>query len=489
MPSGFHGCNDQRTGVVMTTKPSILIVEDEFFIAHDMRKVLEKYGYGNITISSSGEECLRIVAGEKPDLILMDIKLGSGMDGIETSQFIMKDYHIPVIFLTAHSDESTLQKAKHTAPYGYIVKPINKRELYSSIEMALFKHNIDLKLKESEQKYRILFEQSRDPICIVSQSGYIADVNKAVEDLFRFDKEDISGMSVSVLFQEPAVYNDMMRHIESEGFVIDYDAVMITKDMIARECQITASKYILDFEQKQWCQMIIRDITDKKQTLGELMKSRQELSNLSDHLQMLREEERKNIAREIHDVLGQYLTAMKIDFIKIMKMLNPQKKEILDRKDTILNLMDCASDAVSKISTELRPGIIDDLGLCAACEWQVKEFEKRTGIICMFESEPPDFDMETKNALAMFRIFQESLTNIVRHSGATQVMISLTADDNNVLLSVKDNGVGISVDDVENVCSYGIIGMRERALHCGGETRITNNGERGTVVMVRIPLH
>lgn len=472
----------------MLTKPSILIVEDEFFIAHDIQKVLQKYGYGAVSIASSGEECLDIVSAEKPDLILMDIKLGSGIDGIETSRFIMKDYDIPVIFLTAHSDESTLQKAKHTATYGYIVKPINKRELYSSIEMALFKHEVDLKLKESEQKYRILFEQSRDPICIVDQSGHITDANMAFKKLFSFEKIDISGVHVSLLFKDTADYNTMIHHITRDGFVVDYDTEMITQDGISRYCQITASTYILDFEKKQCNQMIIRDITDKKQTLDELMKSKQELSNLSEHLQMLREEERKHIAREIHDVLGQFLTAMKIDFIKIMKMIPHADKSILDKKDDIIHLMDSAADAVSKISTELRPGIIDDLGLCAACEWQSKEFEKRTGVICTFESELGDFDMDSNNSLAMFRILQESLTNIARHSSATRVIINLSLDRNNVLLKVKDNGVGISSDDLENEYSYGIIGMRERAFHCGGETNIIRDGNSGTTVLVKIPL-
>ena len=145
-------------------KKKILIVEDQLIIAMDLRLTLEGLGYGVTGIAGTAEECFQYLEKEIPDLVLMDIMLSGNVDGISTAEAIHKKFEIPIIYLTAHSDENSLLRANLTGPYGYIVKPIEERDLYTSIEIALHRFSIDKELKKNEIKYRTLFEQSLDPM-------------------------------------------------------------------------------------------------------------------------------------------------------------------------------------------------------------------------------------------------------------------------------------------------------------------------------------
>jgi len=216
-----------------------------------------------------------------------------------------------------------------------------------------------------------------------------------------------------------------------------------------------------------------------------LRESENKLRRLAAHLISVREEERAHIAREIHDELGQVLTGLKMEVVWLAKRLREQ--ELIDKTDSMSKLIDSTVQTVRKIATGLRPEMLDDMGLIAAVGWQAKEFQKRTGIRCRVKL-PPEVKLDIDVSTTMFRIFQEILTNVARHSRATRIDVELKVAADSVALDVADNGVGISGGDMRGKKSLGLLGMHERALLFGGDVRISGSAGHGTRVGVSIPL-
>lgn len=219
-----------------------------------------------------------------------------------------------------------------------------------------------------------------------------------------------------------------------------------------------------------------------------LRSSRERLRALAAYLQSARENERSLIAREIHDELGSVLTGLKIDLSWLAARLPADQMAMLEKTRAMLKLVGSIIQSVRRISTELRPGMLDDLGLVAAIEWQTQEFQARAGICCQFTSTLVDRKLDRELATAAFRIFQETLTNVARHAKATRVSIALGTKANSLILTVRDNGKGITEREIADRRSLGILGMRERALLLGGEVMISGLRGRGTTVTVAIPL-
>lgn len=235
----------------------------------------------------------------------------------------------------------------------------------------------------------------------------------------------------------------------------------------------------------------LNDITFRKRAEEELKTSHEQLRELAARLQQAREEERAFIAREIHDELGQLLTGLKIDIKWLEKRLPANAENSLALKEktvSILELVDETIVALRRIATELRPGVLDTLGLNAAIEWQAQEFSKRTGIDCEI-SEQTDYKLkDPKCEAALFRIFQEALTNVARHSEASRVRISLSRHNGSLILQVRDNGRGITDKEMADPHSIGLLGMRERAHVFGGEVKVSGLPNRGTIVTAKIPI-
>ncbi|HEX2867141.1 MAG TPA: PAS domain S-box protein [Ignavibacteriales bacterium] len=223
----------------------------------------------------------------------------------------------------------------------------------------------------------------------------------------------------------------------------------------------------------------------------QLKNSREQLRRLSAHTQSAREEERTRISREIHDELGQALTGLKMDLSWLDKKLQSegQMQEAITEKITAMySLINATIKSVRKISSELRPGVLDYLGISAAIEWQAQEFQNRTGITCKITSMPKELELDQNFSTALFRIFQETLTNIARHASATGIDVSLVHEKGNIVLTIKDNGRGITEEEILNTKSFGLLGMRERAYLLGGEFSIKGKPGKGTAVTVTIPV-
>ncbi len=233
--------------------------------------------------------------------------------------------------------------------------------------------------------------------------------------------------------------------------------------------------------------LILVDRSRRNHALRELEASRREMRSLASHLQDLREEERKTIAREVHDELGGFLTALKMDLSLLESGLAPGGA----RPPALASAEDLVNQALSlarRIATDLRPRLLDDFGLVPAIEWQIAEFRRRARIRCDLETSPEGLGVGRDLALSIYRVLQESLTNVARHSGASRVKVRLTVDAEAVSLVVSDNGKGIEPARAEGPASFGLIGMRERAERFGGTVRVDGTPGKGTTIAVSIPL-
>jgi signal transduction histidine kinase len=237
----------------------------------------------------------------------------------------------------------------------------------------------------------------------------------------------------------------------------------------------------------------VRDISERKAAEEKLKAYSEQLRALSARLQSAREQEGTRIAREIHDELGSALTSLKWDLEEMDKMMSassdqPKLAVLRGKLHAPMKLADTAISAIRRIASELRPSILDDLGLVPAIEWQAQQFQERTGIICDCDCFLEKVELSEEQATAVFRILQEALTNVLRHAQATRVQIKINIENGHFALSVSDNGKGITESEKSEQQSLGILGMRERAHLISGEIDINSVSEQGTVILVQVPL-
>jgi PAS domain S-box-containing protein len=343
------------------------------------------------------------------------------------------------------------------------------------------------KLREQRSLLDELFEQSPQAIALLNPDGGIIRTNREFSLMFGYGPQECIGRGLNELI----VPEELQTEARSRGDLATCGQRVVTEGVRQRRdgsrLQVAMIRVPISVPGGRIAGLAIyRDITESKRHEEELNQSFDQLRALTARLQGIREEERKRVAREIHDELGQALTAIKLDLASLVRELPvDQAQEI--KAESILSLVDQTIQVVRRISTELRPGILDDLGLVAAIEWAAEEFQARTGTKCRVDVPEDDIIVGQERATAIFRILQETLTNIARHASATQVDISLNMDDGDVALEVRDNGCGISEEHLTNRKSLGMLGMRERAHLLGGKLRVSGTPGVGTIVRVRIP--
>jgi signal transduction histidine kinase len=268
---------------------------------------------------------------------------------------------------------------------------------------------------------------------------------------------------------------------------------ILGEEVVIEMLKMGATDYVLKSRLSRLAPAIIRALREsehrrehqKAQT--KLRRSYDQLRALTGHLRFVREEERTRIAREVHDELGQALTSLKLDLSWIAKKISGEpaiKKKIKSMSDHV----DATIHTVRRIATDLRPGVLDNLGLAAAIEWQTTDFQERTGIVCEVKIDVKDAVLDPELSTMCFRIFQETLTNILRHAKATLVEVNLATVGRELILTVRDNGRGISEEEVIHAQSIGLIGMRERVAQVGGQVLFIGVPSRGTTVTMRVPI-
>ncbi len=234
--------------------------------------------------------------------------------------------------------------------------------------------------------------------------------------------------------------------------------------------------------------VLIREIAERKRAEEHLRKSEENLRALAAHLQSVREEEWTRIAREIHDELGQSLTGLKMDLTWVANRLPVDQRVLAEKTKSMSGLIDSTIQSVRKIASRLRPEVLDQLGLTAAIGWHAGDFRKRTGIRCKLSLPSDTLTLDRERSTAAFRIFQELLTNVARHANATRIDVAIQVESGALVLTIEDNGKGITESSIHDPKSLGLLGMRERVLPFGGAIEITGAQDKGTKVRVSIPL-
>jgi PAS domain S-box-containing protein len=336
-------------------------------------------------------------------------------------------------------------------------------------------------LRRQKEILQKIFDNVPAMIGFVGPDGKIKLANREWERTLGWTLEEVLGQDLDVFAE---LYPDPKYRQEVLNFVFKSNAEWADFRTRARDGRVIDTSWANVLLSDGTTIGIGRDITDFKRAEEALQKSRDQLRALAARVQSVREDERTRVAREIHDELGQALTAIKIDFSSLSHDLPADKKQ---QAESILKLVDETIQSVRRISTELRPAILDAVGLVAAVEWAASEFAARTGTKCQLDVPQDDVVVDEECATALFRIFQETLTNVARHANATEVNVRLAEEDGNLTLEVHDNGKGVSEEQLSVGSSLGILGMQERTLLLGGEFTIAGALGAGTTVRVRIP--
>ncbi len=346
-------------------------------------------------------------------------------------------------------------------------------------------------LTKNEKKFRDLVDLLPQTVYEIDLKGHFNFTNKSGIHCFGYTREDIDkGVNFIQLFvpEERKRVRQNIKSILDSGKTKGNEYTSLRKDGSTFQSLIYSNP-IIQNESAVGIRGVVIDITDRKIAERDLKDSHDQLRNLASHLQTVREEERLIMAREIHDELGQALTALKMDLIWMQKRLDPQQNEQMKKVQSMSDLVDMTIKTVRRISTELRPGLIDDLGLQAAMEWYCDEFQNRTGIACDLDLDEEEPVFEQDRLIAVFRIFQESLTNVARHAQASEIHASLHFNDHTLRMEIRDNGIGITEEQIYSSQSLGLVGLRERVNPWGGTVDISGIENVGTTVRVTLPIH
>jgi PAS domain S-box-containing protein len=348
-------------------------------------------------------------------------------------------------------------------------------------------------LARGEARLRGILDSAMDAIITVDEKEHIVLFNRAAEQVFGCPRDQAIGAPLSWFIPERfrAGHHEHIRRFGETGTSSRRMGALRIVTGLRRngeEFPIDASISQISESGARFYTVILRDVTERVRGEEALKRSREELRELAQAANSVREQEKSRIARELHDELAQALTALKMDVNWIAERAADGNDVLEEKLAAMQSMLDDTVAATRRISADLRPLMLDDLGLVPAVEWLVQGFTERSGVACELKVDEAQLDLGEPHASAVFRILQESLTNVAKHAQASRVDMALAREDGAVTLSVRDNGRGFSPHDPRKPSSFGLMGLRERAYALGGEVRIDSAPGRGTRIDVRIPL-
>jgi len=476
--------------VRMETNIHILLIEKNSIDHAKFESDLQKSGIEYLlrTVGSI-KDIDKVLLQFLPDLVVCDFTSLSLRPTEAIHRIHGKLPDIPVIMYSGVQDEATVVDSMKSGAADYIFKDHPAR-LFYSIYRAIYQKRIQDELLLSRERFNTLAKVSTVGIFLASADGAYLYVNECWCAICGITSEQALGdgfLQAVHSHDKKRIKTEWQRCVkEKRPFHSEY---RIFRESDKTELWVLGHALPEFMADGTFAGFVgtITDITYRMNTEMEIDASRKQLRALTVRLQSIREEERTEISREIHDDLGQALTGLRMDIAWLNSRLSRNDEKVASRLKTMLELTDTTIHKVRKISTDLRPGILDDIGLAAAIEWHGSDVGERAGIQFTFDL-VEDLQLDEQRSTAFFRIFQESLTNVLRHARAKHVHVSLRRERTMLLLSIEDDGRGIQPHEISNPRSVGILGMRERAAVFGGEVNIIGAAGKGTTVRVRVPL-
>jgi PAS domain S-box-containing protein len=466
------------------SKAGILIIEDSFIVAYHLRTTLENEGYQVIYTCDSGEEAIRFIETKRPDLVLMDITLTGKMDGIQTAQTLKSRFNIPVIYITALTDKDTINRAKITEPYGYLTKPFEDREIFTVIEMALYKHDVESRLKQSEEKYFSTVNSISDAVVTIDRNYVITYMNPSAIDITQWTLEDAFGVPIMEVLR---LKNEITEEIGinpiqcsvGTGVLnrLPENLLLVTKN--GKELPIGESSLspLMDKGDFTGLILVFKDMTEKRDHENLMLEmERHRMAALIEG----QEKERARIAKDLHDGLGQMLNAIKLNTGLIISQT--------PAADHLAKLLDEAIQESVRISENLLPAKLRDFDLATCLKSFCSQIRDTTHSHVSFVDLGSRFKINQSQKVNLYRIAQEAVNNAIKHSEASSISVQLSEEQDYVRLCVEDDGHGIH-PEYNSKRQNGLVNMRDRAEIMGGKLTIESDPHRGTVVIVEIPIY
>ena len=429
------------------------------------------------------------------EAVLLDLSLPDSQ-GIDTlTRMHEARPGMPIVVLTSLDDEVLGLQLLQSGAQDYLVKgEVTASLLRRSLRYAVERKRAEVELRRSEVFLESIVENIPHTIFVkdAGQLRYVR-INKAGEDLLARRREELIGKSDYELFRkdEADFFTGADRDVLRNCKVLDIpEEPILTKGKGLRALHTKKIPILDENDQPLYLLGISEDITERKRAENQLQRSLELLRTLSQRLDVVREQERTRIARELHDELGVRMTCMKMDLSRLLAMMRESlfPREKMEEKIRMMNAeVDTTIAEVQRLAAELRPGVLDDLGLVAAIEWQCQDFERRSGIRCFCEASFDQIKISPSRATAAFRICQEALVNVARHAKASFVRVLVKESGDEVLIEIQDNGEGIPAEKVNDSASLGLLGMKERSMAIGGWLEITGWPGKGTTVTLRLP--
>jgi two-component system sensor histidine kinase UhpB len=402
---------------------------------------------------------------------------------------------MPIVVLSSLDDEVLGVQLLRGGAQDYLVKEeLTGSLLRRSLRYAVERKRAEVELRRSEIFLESIVENIPDMIFVKdARELRFVRFNKAGEELLGHARRNLIGKSDYDFFpaDEADFFTRADRDVLRNREVLDIpEEPILTKGKGLRYLHTKKIPIVDENDHPLYLLGISEDITERKRAENELQRSFELLRTLSQRLEVVREQERTRIARELHDELGVRMTCMKMDLARLLAMMRDPlfPREKMEEKIRSMGTeVDTTIAEVQRLASELRPGLLDDLGLVAAIEWQCQDFERRSGIRCLCEASFDEIKISPSRATAAFRICQEALINIARHARATFVRVLVKESGDDVLIEVQDNGQGIPAEKVNEAGSLGLLGMKERSMAIGGRLEIAGWPGKGTTVTLRFP--
>lgn len=469
--------------------PMVLVVDDTPEILSLINSLLrDSY---QVKSANSGKRGLQIAQSEPaPDLILLDIMMPE-MDGYEVCIALKqnpKTRDIPVIFLTAMSEIENEERGFALGAVDYVTKPIGPSVLLARVKTQIA---ASAQRRSLEGMFKDVIEYAPVIFLIADEDLNIVQTNAQAEIHFAYSRKELIGMNLKKLLPQGIQFTQattVQLNTKPGEAKIDANPELLCVRSDGSHFPGSATFSRLETFHGLLHTVVLVNVADKKETLKKLSESQDSLRELAVINETARENERKSIAREVHDELGQVMTALRMRLSLMPMQFGTHIPGLAESVDSMKLLVDRAIKGVRNIATVLRPEALN-LGLIPAIEWLRDEFLRHNAVRCTVECQGPTESLDEMRSMLIYRIVQESLTNISRYAKASEVTIRVGFTPTEIDVSISDDGCGFDAGEVMIKKTFGLLGMRERALTLGGDLLILSRPGRGTTIAVKVPLN